>query len=87
MIQKPVTVNLNANTYVPVKIPAGPDRAINVSISDGSAWYLAVSPDGEGEVTIPADSTFSQDQLRFIGELLFYAKASAGSPIMQIIWR
>lgn len=87
MIQEPVKVQLNATTYVPVNIPAGPDRAISVSTSDGTAWYLAVDTLGTGEVVIPADSFFSQDQLRFMDELIFYAKASAGTPMLQVIWR
>ena len=87
MIPTPITIELNDTDWKPVTTPSGFDRACAIFTNDMSAWMLSTNSNGASAVTIPENLPLSIDQVRNSEELLFYAKAVTGTPILTLFWR
>jgi len=87
MIDTPVITALNASTYTAISIPkwTGPCRPISAYTDDGSSCLIAVDATGTGESTILSLDKYNNSCVRGTDgtgstTVLFYAKASAGTP-------
>jgi hypothetical protein len=90
VINTPVVTALNASTYTAISIPKTNNpacRAVSFYVDDGTAFLLAVDASGTGEATIPADTSISMDCVNDTGGIIFYVKASAGTPNLVVLWQ
>jgi len=88
LIKTPDVTALNAGTYTAITITASVGNEclpILAYVEDGTSWYMSDTAAGTINALIPADSTFSDDCAQFTDGIVFYAKASAGTPNMVVI--
>ena len=86
MIEDPISVALNKDTFVPVNIGSirAPGKPTAIYTEDGSAFLIATNKEGDKAVTVPADT--SPDWGRIVADdgIIFYAKATKGTPNLVI---
>ena len=85
-IKTPVVTALNDSTYTAITLPSAYGRSISARTSDDTAWKMAVDASGTGEVNIPASKSISIDKIKDRDGTIFYAKASSGTPNLEVIW-
>lgn len=87
LIVPPVSIALNASTYTAITIPVTNNRCrpVAVTTSDSTSWFLSYDSAGTTPVTIPAPGTLSIDCITDTSGVIFYAKASAGTPSMSVV--
>ncbi len=86
--KKPVVTALNATTYTAITVTASPGNSclpIVAYTDDGTSWYMSDTAAGTDNAPIPADSFFSDDCAQFADGIVFYAKASGGTPNLVVI--
>lgn len=87
LIVPPDSIALNASTYTAITIPLSNSgcRDVGVTTSDSTAWLLSYDEAGTKPVTIPAPGSLSIECVTDTSGVIFYAKASAGTPTMSVI--
>lgn len=87
MIQEPVVIALNTSTYTAIEIPVANKRCrpISVHTEDSSSFLIAIDDSGTGEAIIPAPGIYSNDCVTDTNGVIFYAKASAGTPNLVVL--
>lgn len=87
MAENPLStsIELNASTFTAIEIPHSVQgRAIGVQTSDASAWVFSDDLAGTTEITVPAPGSLSFGSRQDNAGVLFYAKASAGTPDLSV---
>jgi hypothetical protein len=88
VIKIPDKTALNASTYTAVTIPASVGNEclpITAWTEDGTSWYISNTAAGTVNGLVPADAIFSDDCAQFTDGVVFYAKASAGTPDLIVL--
>ncbi len=81
MIQKPITTALNTSTYVAITLGATQRcSSFGCWTEDGTAFYISDTAAGTVNVKTLPDQAINVDTKTGKGEVLFYAKASTGTP-------
>ena len=86
MIFPPIQTALNTSTYTAIQMPAG-QSCITFAfwVEDGTSYYLSSDSAGTANVLVPASTSLSMTMPQGDNSILFYAKASAGTPNMAVI--
>lgn len=93
MITTPSVTALNTSTFTAIKIPKwdGPCKPIAAYTEDGTEWYISDTSAGTVEATILEDVSYSNECVMGDDQtnnttILFYAKASAGTPNLVVLY-
>lgn len=80
------SIELNTSTFTAITIDhSSIGRGIGVVTSDATAWVYSEDAAGTTEITIPAPGSLSFECRQDDKGVLFYAKASAGTPTLSVM--
>ena len=87
VINTPNVIALNTSTYTAVTVPLtnGVCRPMAAYVDDGTSFLIAVDSSGTGEATVPANTFWSDSCVTDTAGVIFYAKASAGTPNIVVL--
>ena len=86
VINTPVITALNTSTFVAITIPQtnGHCRWVSAHTEDSTSFIIAVDSSGTGAETIPASTAYKNPCVTDSVGVVFYAKATAGTPNLAI---
>ena len=80
------SIALNTSTYTAITLPSAAHRNVSARTSDQTEWLMAWDASGLGAQTIWAEKSVSINNIGDRDETIFYAKASAGTPTLDLLW-
>ena len=80
------SIALNASTYTAITLPSAARRNISARTSDKTEWLIAWDASGLNSQTIWAEKSLSINEISDRDETIFWAKASAGTPNLDLLW-
>jgi len=85
-ILPPFQTTLNSSTYTAVRLPSNMScQNFAFWVEDGTSFYLSSDSAGTDNVLVPADTKLAVQEFHNKGTVLFYAKASSGTPIIAVL--
>lgn len=81
-----INETLSSSAYGSVAMPAGVScKGIVVKTRTSAAFTIAAGSAGSEYATVGAGDVLSLDLIKYPGEILFWAKAESGTPVLEVM--